>query len=74
MARIQDSIASVLAAKTVRDAKMLERGRAPFRRLAEHYPKYLFSLDDDLEADDGIRRLHALDWPMGRTKRFLPRG
>ena len=75
VARVQDSLVYIQVAATVRDVATLERELAPFRRLSDHYPKYLFSLDDDLEADyDGIRRIYALDWLMGRTEPFMPRG
>ncbi len=50
-------------AATVRDAKTLERELAPLRKIQDHYPKTLLTLDDDPPADyNGIRRLNALDF------------
>jgi predicted AAA+ superfamily ATPase len=53
-------------AATVRDRATLEREIAPLRKIPDHYPKYILTLDEDPAADyDGICRIHALDWLMG---------
>jgi predicted AAA+ superfamily ATPase len=53
---------------TVRDPATLERELAPLRKISDHYPKYILTLDEDPEADyDGIRRIRALDWLMGEA-------
>jgi predicted AAA+ superfamily ATPase len=53
-------------AATVREQATLEREIAPLRKISDHYPKYILTLDEDPDADyDGIRRLRALDWLMG---------
>lgn len=48
-------------AASVRDETTLARELRPLQKIADHYPKYILTLDDDLEADyDGIRRINAL--------------
>jgi len=53
-------------AATVREQATLERELASLRKISDHYPKYILTLDDDPEADyDGIKKLRVLDWLMG---------
>jgi predicted AAA+ superfamily ATPase len=53
-------------AATVREQATLERELAPLRKISDHYPKYILTLDEDPDADyDGIRKIRALDWLMG---------
>lgn len=53
-------------AATVRDENTLKRELAPLQKIADHYPKFILTLDEDPEADyDGIRRINALDWLLG---------
>lgn len=53
-------------AASVRDEKTLQRELAPLQKIADHYPKWILTLDEDPEADyDGIRRVNVLDWFMG---------
>lgn len=48
---------------SVRDDSTLQRELAPLKSLADNYPKYLLTLDDDTMVDhDGIKQLYALDW------------
>jgi hypothetical protein len=55
-------------AATVRDENTLKRELAPLQKISDHYPKLILTLDEDPEADyDGIRRINALDWLMGKT-------
>jgi len=50
-------------AATVRDAATLERELAPLRKIPDHYPKYILTLDEDPEAEyEGIRKIRALEW------------
>jgi len=50
-------------AATVRDEKTLLRELAPLQKIADHYPKYILTMDEDPEADyNGIRRINALDF------------
>ena len=54
-------------AATVRDKNTLKRELAPLQKIADHYPKFILTLDEDPEADyDGIRRINALDWLLGK--------
>lgn len=54
-------------AATVRDESTLQRELAPLRKINDHYQKFILTLDEDPEADyNGIRRVNALDWLMGR--------
>ncbi len=55
-------------AASVRDENTLRRELAPLQKIGDHYPKAILTLDEDPEADyDGIRRLNALDWLVGKT-------
>ena len=50
-------------AATVRDTTTLERELAPLRKIRDHYPKFLLTLDEDpSDNTDGIRKLNVLDW------------
>lgn len=54
-------------AATVRDEGTLKRELIPLKKISDHYPKFILTLDDDPEADyEGIRRINALDWLMGK--------
>jgi len=53
-------------AATIREQATLERELAPLRRISDHYPKYILTLDEDPDADyEGIRAIRALDWLIG---------
>lgn len=53
-------------AATVRDAMVLRRELAPLQQIQDNYPKYIVTLDDDLEADyEGIRKINVLKWLIG---------
>lgn len=54
-------------AATVRDTATLERELKSLRAIKDNYPKYLLTLDEDPATNyDGIKRLNALDWLMGK--------
>lgn len=43
--------------------EILERELAPLKKINDNYPKYILTLDDDLDADfDGIKKINVLDW------------
>lgn len=64
----QKRITYYQVAATVREEQTLARELAPLQKINDHYPKLILTLDDDPEADyEGIRRINALDWLMGRT-------
>ena len=55
-------------AASVREQHTLERELASLRRIHDHYPKYILTLDEDPDADyDGIRKIRALDWLIGKV-------
>ena len=42
---------------------ILDRELMPLKRIDDNYPKYILTLDDDLDADfDGIKKINVLDW------------
>lgn len=48
---------------SVRDEKVLDRELKSLQKTGDHYPKYLLTLDMDLEADyDGITKINVIDW------------
>ncbi len=54
---------------TVRSDATLQRELTPLQKLQDNYPKIILTLDEDPEADyDGIRRINALDWLLGKTE------
>ncbi len=54
-------------AATVRDENTLKRELAPLQKIADHYPKFILTLDEDPEADyEGIRCVNALGWLLGK--------
>lgn len=56
-------------AATVRDEKTLKRELLPLQKIKDHYQKVILTLDEDPEADyEGIRRINALDWLIGKTE------
>jgi len=55
-------------AATVRDESTLKRELTPLQKINDHYPKFILTLDEDPEADyDGIRRVNALNWLLGKV-------
>lgn len=54
-------------AASVRDEKTLLRELTPLQKITDHYQKFILTLDEDPEADyEGIRRINALDWLIGK--------
>ena len=54
-----------LTTRTEENAKntILDRELAPLKRINDNYPKYILTLDDDLDTDfDGIKKINVLDW------------
>ena len=42
---------------------ILERELAPLKKINDNYPKYILTLDNDLDTDyDGIKKINVLDW------------
>ena len=45
------------------DNKIIDRELTPLKKINDNYPKYILTLDDDLDADfDGIKKINVLDW------------
>lgn len=54
-------------ALSVRDDKVLERELKSLQKTGDHYPKYLLTLDMDLESDyDGITKINVVDWLLNK--------
>ena len=69
--RNHTGMAYVQVAATVREASTLDRELKPLQHIADSYPKILLTLDDDPEANyDGIRRVNALQWLIGKSDIF----
>ena len=68
VARGQKGIQYIQVAASVRDEKTLTRELASLQMIADNYPKVILTLDEDPEADyEGIRRINALEWLVGRA-------
>ena len=54
-------------ALSVRDEKVLRRELNSLEKTGDHYPKYLLTLDMDLEADyNGITKLNVIEWLLNK--------
>ncbi len=54
-------------ALTTRDDRILQRELRSLQKTGDHYPKYLLTLDMDLEADyDGITKINIVDWLLNK--------
>ena len=63
----ENNISYYQVAATVRDESTLKRELASLQQINDQYPKYILTLDDDPVADyDGIKRINALKWMMGK--------
>lgn len=48
---------------TVRDESTLNRELRPLQKTGDFYPKYLLTMDRDLDTDyDGIKKINIIDW------------
>lgn len=64
----QKRITYYQVAASVREENTLKRELASLQRINDHYPKYILTLDEDPEADyEGIRRVNALEWLVGKV-------
>lgn len=58
-------------ALTVRDEKVLARELKSLQKTGDHYPKYLLTLDIDLEADyNGITKINIIDWLLNSENKY----
>ena len=53
---------------SVRDEKVLERELKSLQKTGDHYPKYILTLDMDLESDyNGITKINVIDWLLNKN-------
>ena len=56
-------------AATTRDNQTLARELASLEKISDHYQKFILTLDDDPETNyNGIRKINALDWLLGKIQ------
>lgn len=66
VAENRDGLKYYQVALSVRDEKVLERELKSLQRTKDHYPKYLITMDMDLEGDyEGITKINVVDWLLG---------
>ena len=54
---------------SVRDEAVLKRELRALEKTGDHYPKYLLTLDLDLDADyNGIKKINVIDWLLDDRK------
>lgn len=58
----------VQVALSVRDEQTLQRELKPLETIADHYKKYLITLDYDTNNYNGIKQISALDFLLGRIE------
>ena len=69
VAENRDGLKYYQVALTVRDENTLNRELKSLQKTGDHYPKYLLTLDMDLEADyNGITKLNVVDWLLENEK------
>ena len=58
-------------ALSVRDERVLERELKSLQKTGDYYPKYLLTLDMDLETDyDGITKINVIDWLINDKNKY----
>ena len=63
VAENREGIKYYQVALTTRNEDILNRELRSLQKTGDHYPKYLLTLDMDLEADyDGITKINVIDW------------
>ena len=63
VAENRDGLKYYQVALSLRDEDVLKRELRSLQKTEDYYPKYLLTLDMDLEADyDGIRKINVIDW------------
>ena len=56
-------------ALTTREEDTLQRELTPLKKINDNYPKYILTMDDDLDADfDGIKKINVIDWLLEDNK------
>ena len=68
VAQNRDGLKYYQVALSVRDEKVLNRELNSLKKTGDHYPKYLLTLDMDLDADyDGIIKMNVVDWLLEKN-------
>ena len=63
----RDGLKYYQVALSVRDEKVFERELKSLHKTGDYYPKYLLTLDMDLEADyEGIKKINIVDWLLNK--------
>lgn len=69
VAEDKNGLAYYQVALTTREEKTLERELKSLQKTGDFYPKYLLTMDRDLETDyDGIRKINVIDWLLDVNK------
>lgn len=67
VAENRDGLKYYQVALSVRDEKTLERELKSLQRTGDYYPKYILTLDMDLETNyDGIVKINVIDWLLNK--------
>lgn len=54
-------------ALTTREENTLKRELRPLQKINDHYPKYILTMDNDLDADyEGIKKVKLIDWLLDK--------
>ena len=69
VAKNQKGLQYIQVAASVREEITLRRELSALQSIPDNYPKIILTLDEDPEADyEGIRRLNAQDWLVGKSE------
>ena len=63
-----DDYIYIQVALSVREESTLQRELKPLETIADHYKKYLITLDYDTNNYNGIKQISAIDFLLGRVK------
>ena len=56
----------IQVSQTVQNPNTLERELAPFNSISDHHEKLLITMDFDTGTYNGIRKINAIDWLIGK--------
>ena len=71
VAENRDGLKYYQVSLSVRDENVLTRELKSLQKTGDHYPKYLLTLDMDLEADyDGITKINIIDWLLDKSNKI----
>ena len=56
-------------ALTTREESTIKRELLPLQKINDNYPKYILTMDEDLDADyEGIKKINVIDWLLYEEK------